>query len=1751
VNVQQDTTLTGDAENGWSVTKDFNNVVTTDRVYLDIQKTLTGYTGNNPPVADITFGLFTSMDSNDAPVYYNLTDANGKTTLMIPVSADALTQAGGELVYYLREIAPEVEDRVVGMTYNENWLHAFKITWDNTTHKANVQWAPINADNVGTYENYTYDPTAPITHSNTYTTGVKSPEINLSGTKYMTGDTTEIGDRTFSFSIYNATAAFVTQGNPIQTVTSNGSAITFEPITFDSEGMKYLVIKEEPTTHGGVVIDSSEYHVTVLVEKDVVNGTTVLKAGEPIIVKYGSTTHVDKNQINFTNTYTHEDTTYTISGTKELEGRTLLNEEFTFVLTEDVNKNGEADEGETQWTVKNNVDNTFHNGTFTFGAFTYTEPGEHQYLVSERKNGGSAYGIVYDEHVFTVVVTVVDDGNGALVASATVDGSSSKPIAFKNTYKAANISADIPGTKTLNGKVLGEGDFEFELYHSDEDWNQGAKIAQTDPVKNGPDGSFAFDAITYEKADTYYYLVKEVNGGETINGVTYDSTVFRVRVEVTDDLRGQLHTRTTVFDDNDIPQIGVEFVNEYNVTGTAKVVLSGTKTLTGRNTALEDDEFTFELYATNDTYAPDGISRVTTNTGNGYSLQLDYDADDLGQTFYYVLKEKNAGNRIDGITHSTVSYQITVEIQDDGFGGLKPVVNCSATDVVINQQGTESTVTGLNFTNIYTADPAPYTLEATKTYDGLNMLGFQFTLTGQIGTQDINDTKTLNKSTKKVTFDELEFPAVGEYIFTVKEERTILGISLSNIPWVDWDDTVYTVKITVTDDDNGSLVIGNNDVVVTSTSNKTDLSFHNGYNLNNGEVTFLVTKTMDPTGDRTDPKGFTFELYENDLSGQPIDTATSDSTGAASFDKLTFTKDDLTNGTATRTYYIKEQVPSQNPYKGVTYDTTVYEVVVTLTDNEEGQITVSYTVNSTDVNEDTYRFAFENKYEHAPVDVVIPGSKELVGAGLEADKFTFKLYQTNSTYSIEGLSPIKTVANRADGSFEFNASNTPELHYTDEDTHYYVLVEDNTAPIADTLYDSIVYKLNVVVTDDGEGQLQATLTDSAGNTINSTNPIVFRNVPYEEITEKEVEKTAEPGITVDGKQVNAGDELIYTITYHNYLRQPTDVQIVDRIPEHTTFVSADNGGVVTGDEITWTFTSIAPDADIKVSFKVTVDDVNTIFSNEASVRDSVNTYTTNEVFTHTVEDRLIKDVFLSGTTVSIDGKQVEVNDKLTYTITFHNPTADQAILDIEDRIPVHTTYTVGSATDGGVFDIDNSKLTWEDLVIEPWSSRTVSFEVTVDDANAVVKNQATAWDGTNGYTSNMVYNHTVEDITQKEVALESKPEVMIDGEKVSVGDILRYTISYTNITGKDVTVTITDKLPAHTSFVTADNGGVNTNGTVEWTLTVPAWETAEVNLQVKVEGAETIYTNTAAVVEGDNEYTTNPVTNHTVEEITEKDVFFSGSTTSIDGEDVKVGQQLTYTIDYVNVTGKNATVTITDKLPAGTSFVSATSGGKYADGEVTWTLDVPAWQSITVELTVKVTAVNNAAKNQATVVEGINEYETNVVTNELYQIHDIKVDVTVSKTVNNTGSKQLSPEGFSFVLENAATLEKLTGKSDKDGLVVYSLTFTEKDIGKTYTYKLSEVDTGIEGMTYDTAVYNYTVTVGVDSEHKLTARLTVNGKDAEKLTAAFTNTYAPVEKPVVTPPMGDEAQLMLWFSLLAISAVAIMALVILGKKKRV
>jgi len=117
------------------------------------------------------------------------------------------------------------------------------------------------------------------------------------------------------------------------------------------------------------------------------------------------------------------------------------------------------------------------------------------------------------------------------------------------------------------------------------------------------------------------------------------------------------------------------------------------------------------------------------------------------------------------------------------------------------------------------------------------------------------------------------------------------------------------------------------------------------------------------------------------------------------------------------------------------------------------------------------------------------------------------------------------------------------------------------------------------------------------------------------------------------------------------------------------------------------------------------------------------------------------------------------------------------------------------------------------------------------------------------------------------------------------------------------------------------------------------------------------------------------------------------------------------------------------------------------------------------------------------------------------------VSIPINKTVVNKSSKTITPEGFSFLLHNVGTGKDIVVKSDKEGKAKCELVFTENDIGKTYDYRLTEVNDGIKGVKYSREVYNISITISLNKNNKLVASFTKNGEVVTKLSAKFVNEY--------------------------------------------
>ena len=113
------------------------------------------------------------------------------------------------------------------------------------------------------------------------------------------------------------------------------------------------------------------------------------------------------------------------------------------------------------------------------------------------------------------------------------------------------------------------------------------------------------------------------------------------------------------------------------------------------------------------------------------------------------------------------------------------------------------------------------------------------------------------------------------------------------------------------------------------------------------------------------------------------------------------------------TYTLKEDVHA-TPISGMTYSDQEYQLVIEFVDNLDG--TVGTVINGTKT--DTAEFSFTNVYEPIDASLILSGSKVLNGRILNESEFSFSIYETDSTYGINGVEPFETVWANHDGSFE-------------------------------------------------------------------------------------------------------------------------------------------------------------------------------------------------------------------------------------------------------------------------------------------------------------------------------------------------------------------------------------------------------------------------------------------------------------------------------------------------------------------------------------------------------------------------------------------------------------------------------------------------------------------------------------------------------------------------------------------------------------
>ncbi len=864
-----------------------------------------------------------------------------------------------------------------------------------------------------------------------------SGSLNLAATKEYTGAT--LNANQFNFTITETTDEEAS--NPYtETVTNDANGnITFTEIsyTLDDVGTHTYEIMETNDEAGGVTYDSSTITVTVKVA-DAGDGTltTTVTVDDREIT---AGTDAAYNVGTFNNKY-EATGGVTLTATKEYTGADLAEGLFSFTITE--TSAGIEEENPYTETVKNDADG---NITFTEIEYTLDDVGEHTYEITETND--EAGGVTYDSKTITVTVVVEDNGDGTLVATVTVaeesvtvgDDDSYKVGIFENSYEATG-NLTLTATKTISGMSNTVKTFNFTLYDSNEDFTYGSEdsILGTAFISGFTEGvarTVTFPSITYTEAGTYYFVIVESSTGTEGDGWTYDGTKYYVTVAMEDDGEGNLIPTITYdyVNENDENQTAnsANFTNSYKAAETS-VQFAGTKYIS--NSTGTDKIFAFELYEIeDDSFDTTGVppEEVKTNDSidaSGQSFEFSEITYEEAGTHYYVIKEQ-ALDEANGWTISETVYYITVEVTDNLAGQLVATVS-----YVTEIGGDSTTVTGneddvyggFDFTNTYAAT-GEVGLTALKSLNGRATSGTTFTFALYNSDEDFAEgsrietqsTSNTIENSQEVSFTEIDYKYDLEnntypmnYYYIIKETTT------DGSGWT-CDTGEYHVTVTVADDGTGTLTTSPSYVYVDADGEESEFPSDNATFTNlyaaTGSLNLSGTKTFEG-GTITDGQ-FTYTVMEGETQ---VATGTVAADGTITFTQIDYTYDEI----GEHTYTITEDAGSD---ESVQYDDKEYTVVVTVTDNETGELNVSYTVNG----EENGSIAFTN-YQKGSLTI----SKAFTGLMEEqiASLTDFTITVTNSNGDTVATLTLDDADE--DSSYTWTVSDLPAGTYTVTETGY-------------------------------------------------------------------------------------------------------------------------------------------------------------------------------------------------------------------------------------------------------------------------------------------------------------------------------------------------------------------------------------------------------------------------------------------------------------------------------------------------------------------------------------------------------------------------------------------------------------------------------------------------------------------------------------------------------------------------------------------
>lgn len=1051
----------------------FANKYATSSTYngIQVEKTLTG--------RDMKAGEFSfTIEGRDDTSTALLTDADKQFTnennradgiadVMTKLSGHTFTQADNDKHYEftVKETIPNgaVQDQATGLWYVE----ATGLYYDGANHVVTIDVADDGNGQLKVTTKVDGHDGNIVSFVNKYRAqDVSFDTANAELNKILQGrDWIENDSFDFTISALDGAPMPMRDGNVVSSVTlkspnsKDGEAVPFNfgQITFTSDMVKDAPGHTRTFTYEVTETAGNLPGVQYSTNKATIQ-ITVSDNGKGQLVASATTQNGS-----FENRYSAE-LNYTAAGglnlAKTLTGRDMADGQFTIKITPADQAAAEVlglpnDGAVISMPAANDGERVVESALSSQAVFDQGDAGE-TYVYTVVEQGTAPNGYTYDTAERTVTITVEGDAaQGTLKATTVVSGGpeGSKTyvyssdaagpqekavVPFENSY-AASGEVGIAATKSLIGRDLTEGEFNFAVKYA-----AGGDDLLT--ASNKADGSIDFGKLSYTtetlaamvkngyavKTPTdngpawtiYYAAYEKIDSLHKLpGGVSAQTQYIPFTVTVVDNGDGKLTATANTGDD------GLVFKNIYSTGDPVSVGLSGMKVLksdAGLTPASIKGKFTFTV-TSDDAAAPMPQKTTATNDANGNVDfgSIKFTLDDL--------------NKALGATNTRAA--------DAGSSAASEADGQSAQGAATQNGAADSDVAGQ-------AD----TEQGNAAGSGNGAEGSDGDAEGQGAVIAAGDGQSA--ASAKTVANDADAAGDGSDQAQGNEPSTRAGVSRSHIftykvtesgsadGVINDTQATKTVSFEVTDHGNGKLTVER-----LGAASDPAFAFTNTYSVQptDSSVTDQVTVTKQLTGRDMAAGEFAFELLEgNDV----VATGTNSADGSVALSPITYTKP------GTHSYMLRE-VGGGTHKAGVEYDGSVFAVTTTVTDNGNGTLSATHKVDN-----DANAVGFTNSYAPAATSVTLGASKVLNGKSLEDGEFSFALEGEDGTRL--------TAGNDANGMVAF-----PAIQYSETGTYQYTLSEVKGSETGVT-YDEAAYAVTVAVEDDGEGSLVATVSYEGG-----------------------------------------------------------------------------------------------------------------------------------------------------------------------------------------------------------------------------------------------------------------------------------------------------------------------------------------------------------------------------------------------------------------------------------------------------------------------------------------------------------------------------------------------------------------------------------------------------------------------------------------------------------------------------------------------